>query len=325
MFFFLLRFLRGEMSNSRDMHRNALGRGDATPSTPGTNRIHPPSYQRMGSTDSRGSDKDNSSANKGSDWLLDPSVSPSRHTNARSPNINRILNQHSGSGVSPAPRQRKTSEPPTKNASPLYYNKPPLPPKSSREARCSSVDRILDSPAKQKTTQIGPRLVDTEGCSRRVQSPTGRKARSVDDLLDDEIQTTQMTRNDNNNNNSKETTSSAPEPPERSKSSSPFVEKCCETETITVQNTPKIDNENDDNDDQCDTNSNNATDSEKSRKGREGSVLSTDSNISTTSDRTTSSDKRNNKKFFDKYVSKVKNYLKKWQKQNETTCHTCSL
>lgn len=312
------------MSNSRDMHRNALGRGDATPSTPGTNRIHPPSYQRMGSTDSRGSDKDNSSANKGSDWLLDPSVSPSRHTNARSPNINRILNQHSGSGVSPAPRQRKTSEPPTKNASPLYYNKPPLPPKSSKEARCSSVDRILDSPAKQKTTQIGPRLVDTEGCSRRVQSPTGRKARSVDDLLDDDIQTTQMTRNDNNNN-SKETTSSAPEPPERSKSSSPFVEKCCETETITVQNTPRNDNENDDNDDQCDTNSNNATDSEKSRKGREGSVLSTDSNISTTSDRTTSSDKRNNKKFFDKYVSKVKNYLKKWQKQNETTCHTCSL
>ncbi|XP_063704161.1 NAD(+) hydrolase sarm1 isoform X3 [Culicoides brevitarsis] len=58
----LERFLRGEMSSRSDIHRNALGRGDATPNTPGTagtNRIHPPSYQRMGSTDSRGSDKEN--------------------------------------------------------------------------------------------------------------------------------------------------------------------------------------------------------------------------------------------------------------------------
>lgn len=298
----MVRFLRGEMSNSRDMHRNALGRGDATPNTPGTagtNRIHPPSYQRMGSTDSKGSDKENISTNKGSDWLLDPSVSPSRHTNARSPNINRILNQHSG--VTAAPRQRKTSEPQTKNISPLYYNKPPLPPK--KEARCSSVDRILDSPAKQKTTQHGSRLVDTEGCTR-VQSPTGRKARSVDDLLDDDVQSDRSVLNRANDNNNNKEESCPPEPPERSKSSSPS-EKCCETETITVQNTPRQ------NDDQCDTNSN-TTDNSVSRKSREGSVLSTDSQISSTSDRTSASDKRN-KKFFDKYVSKVKNYLKKWQ------------
>lgn len=189
----------------------------------------------------------------------------------------------------------------------MYYNKPPLPPK--KEARCSSVDRILDSPAKQKTTHVGSRLVDTEGCPRHVQSAQGRKARSVDDLLDDDSKTP-MNLNDNNNN--QETTpSSPPEPPERSKSSSPFVEKCCETETITIDNTPKIHEVADEDADQCDTNSNNEPESEKSRKSREGSVLSTDSTISTTSDRTTSSDKRNNKKFFDKYVSKVKNYLKK--------------
>lgn len=185
----------------------------------------------------------------------------------------------------------------------MYYNKPPLPPKI-KEARCSSVDRILDSPAKQKTTQLGSRLVDTEGCTRVHQSPAnGRKARSVDDLLDDDVQTdrTVLDSMDSDNNNNKEE-SECPEPPERSKSSSPF-EKCCETETITVDNTPRQ------NEDQCDTNSN-ATET-VSRKSREGSVLSTDSTISSTSDRTSTSDKRNNKKFFDKYVSKVKNYLKK--------------
>lgn len=183
----------------------------------------------------------------------------------------------------------------------MYFNKPPLPPK--KETRCSSVDRILDSPVKQKLAHIGQQTPDTEGCSL-TRSPSGRKARSVDDLLDENVPDPILIENDKNNNKEPET---RPSPPERSKSSSP-QEKNCETETITIQNTPRNDNNTTiDEETNCDTNSNHTTSESVSRKSREGSVLSNASSVSSTS----TSDKRNNKKFFDKYVSKVKNYLKK--------------
>lgn len=156
--------------------------------------------------------------------------------------------------------------------------KPPLPPSLKQKdkvdnSRCSSVDRILDSPACKNARLLGVTggaLTDTEGVER--------KARSVDDLLEEQITPQQQ--------QLQTQTQTQPTSP---------VETFAGMETITIDNTAP----------------NNAVAEETSaefhdRSSRQGSVLSDDSVQSTDS-----TDSKRNKHFLGKYVKKVKNYLKK--------------
>lgn len=171
-----------------------------------------------------------------------------------------------------------------------------MPPK--KEARCGSVDRVLESSKKKNTRSIDVR--DTEGSSNYL--PSGRKTKSVDDLLEEKSSNSQNddirrpSNHFNNNNNDCEMDSCSG----KSKSSSP-IEQLYETEAIVVDNTFRKSEDRD-------SNLNNNTSEPNDRDFREGSVLSIDDSMSSVSDQ--NNEKRRNK-FLSKYVNKMKSYLKK--------------
>lgn len=207
--------------------------------------------------------------------------------------------------------------------------RPPLPPKI--ENRYHSCEGLLRDDSKQLTE--GQDNVDAKTVAPKSAESTpepvisteesvkakNRRSRSMDDLFDDDRDLTNFLENTQSMENLvSEESPSAPQSPvkvlgnicfnrrfvepedmpdPRVDTASPEScgEQPCENETITVQNTPRAKPENED------------------KTSPEDDVLSTNSSLSSfaSASDTTSTTKRTNSPFINKYVKKVKSLMKK--------------
>lgn len=342
--------MRGEL-NIRNEYRNALNRAglDITaPSTPGTAssmRTNPPSYQRMHSNDSNkgnNDSKDGTSNGRISDWLDHPSTvhAPgpaagnkylnvsNRFRRASNPSLVKhpLTSAQRQSGAS-SPLRQNYRHPPAARSRHLIGNSalPPLPP--SINTRSQSLDGFLESNEKSQWTTPNNTVVtaaqglnkvqfnddmntmtepmnQSDGGSRdTIRNTTNRRSKSLDDLIDeDQLLIVEDERETQSMENILETSDTKMEDTLSPASS----EKMCENEVMLVENSMSIPNK-DHNASQNDS----GIHCEMQKNPSDGTF--DDDTISNTSfaSSTLSADKKSGKTFFNKYVKKVKNLIKK--------------
>lgn len=328
--------MRGELNMRNTNFGPGMTRGllDITaPSTPGTAssiRTNPPVYQRMHSNDSN---KDGASNGRLSDCLDNPSPV---HALASSIGAKKYLNisnrfRRSSNPATPASRSSRfnnhnsptarSNRAPSSSSSKAYAHRignsalPPLPPNTLNN-RSHSLDGLLDSTTDACKSQWSNNDSTDEGLNEITFTPSNkssqqlktdsnesirtsknRRSKSLDDLIDeddmllmeDDRETQSM---ENIVSNESLANAASPDP----------SEKMCENEVITVDSSmhpSKGESIEDDSGIQSDTKLQSDTSDEDA----------TSNTISLTS--STASERKSGKAFFNKYVKKVKNLMKK--------------
>lgn len=169
--------------------------------------------------------------------------------------------------------------------SPGGSSKPPLPP-AKKGDRCSSVDRILDSPVKKSA-----RILDANSAEGLVEQQ--RKTKSVDDLLDE---TPEIAITDHSHEQEVVATTLTPSQSPSPEKESPERDEADEKKLVAATEGDSLE--------RCSL----TKDCQAHRGRRSTSVLSTDESIHSTD---SGSDPARRKHFLGKYVQRMKHLLKK--------------
>lgn len=323
----------------------------STPGTASSMRTNPPSYQRMHSNDSnKGNDsKDGASNGRISDWLDNPSTVhgagsvaaakkylnvSNRFRRASNPALNKhqIKAAASGPKLTSAPSRHHYRHPPTSRH--LIGNSalPPLPP----SARSHSLDGLLDSDRTTQWSEPMPLASTAEGLNHNqnilrdkktssdspcqsdrgskdtIRNTTNRRSKSLDDLLDDDQL---MIVEDERETQSMENILESASNESIVGSLSPVLsERMCGNDVMLVNNSiltqsePDIDRDMSQNDSGIQCGSSDTPKLQSDASSFDDTVSRTISNSSSTA-----SEKKSGKTLLNKYVKKVKNFMKKWR------------
>jgi hypothetical protein len=170
---------------------------------------------------------------------------------------------------------------------------PPLPP--SINARCHSLDGLLDSSNGAATAEGLNKKIEEESTKENVRTTTNRRSKSLDDLLDDDqlliVEETQSMEDILASTDSIAECCASPNP----------SEKLCENEVMTVDNSISMHDDQDDSGIQCDS----------PKRSSDTSSFDDDTISQSISIASSNASEKKGKTFLNKYVKKVKNLMKK--------------